>query len=74
MVNGIFKFSIKDEGTLYKEITSTSDLIKQLIEVAEEGHRISENDNDAEYYRTMAIKLSGALELIQQEPACENKI
>ena len=69
LYEGDLKGSIRDEGTLFKEITMTSDLLKQLIGVCEVGASVSEKHHD--YYMNLADKLQEALELIQREPADE---
>ena len=66
---GELKFSIKDEGSLFKEITMTIDLLKQLIMIAEVGEKYSEHDK--EYYHDISQKFRDALNLIQREPAAE---
>ncbi|MBQ4114513.1 DEAD/DEAH box helicase [bacterium] len=69
--NGLFKNSIKDEGSLFKEITMTSDLLKQLIEVAKAGKLYSETEEEQKHYETLCDKFEEALSYIQQEPITE---
>ena len=69
LYTGDLKFSIKDEGSLFKEITMTTDLLKQLIDVASLGAEISKSSSDVEYYSELKLKLKEALALIQREPA-----
>lgn len=69
LFEGELRFSIRDEGTLFKEITMTIDLLKQLIMITQIGEKYSEHDK--EYYHDMTIKFKDALELIQREPAAE---
>ena len=69
LYTGDLKFSIKDEGSLFKEITMTTDLLKQLIDVASLGSEISKSPSDREYYASLKIKFKEALSLIQREPA-----
>jgi len=69
---GDLKFSIKDEGSLFKEITMTVDLIKQLINVAEAGINLSKTPAERFYYQSLQSKLQDALILIQKEPIEEN--
>ena len=69
LYEGDLKGTIRDEGTLFKEITMTIDLLKQLIIICEIGANASEKDHD--YYINLADKLQAALELIQREPADE---
>ena len=64
------KRSIRDEGSLFKEITATCDLIKQLIDVTKLGAELSEND--ADYYNKLNSNLREALDLLQQEPIPTN--
>ena len=62
------KSSIKDEGTLFKEINMTADLIKQLTEAAHEGLVFAETKEDSSYYSELENNLKRALCLIQREP------
>lgn len=64
LYSGELKFSIKDEGSMFKEITMTADLIKQLIEITEVGEKLT-NDN---YYTELEKTLRETLRLIQREP------
>ena len=63
------KMSIKDEGSLFKEITMTTDLLKQLIDVANYGANLAVNNDDVRYYMLLAETFKQALSLIQKEPA-----
>lgn len=65
---GEIKSSLKDEGTLFKEINMTADLIKQLTEAAHEGLVFAETKDDSRYYSELESCLKQALELIQREP------
>ena len=47
----------------------TTDLLKQLIDVASLGAEISKSPSDVEYYSELKLKLKEALSLIQREPA-----
>ncbi len=64
LYSGELRFSIKDEGSMFKEITMTSDLIKQLIEICETGEKLTSDS----YYTELGDKLREALRLIQREP------
>lgn len=70
--NGAFKNSIKDEGSLFKEITMTTDLIKQLVEVARVGSLYSKTQEEQAHYEKLCEKLEEALSYIQHEPIVEN--
>ena len=74
LYSGDMKLSIKDEGSLFKEITMTADLLKQLIEVSECGAKISQSKVDKEYYSILSKNLSEALNLIQREPVNDTSI
>ena len=66
------KLSIKDEGSLFKEITTTADLLKQLIEIADIASKSIKEDED--YYSTLSKKFAKALQLIQREPVNNNEV
>ncbi len=68
LYSGDLKFSIKDEGSMFKEITMTADLIKQLIEISEIGSKLTNDD----YYTDLGTNLRDALRLIQREPIPED--
>lgn len=67
LYSGELRFSIKDEGSMFKEITMTADLIKQLIEICETGEKLTADS----YYAELSDKLREALRLIQREPIPE---
>ena len=64
LYSGELRFSIKDEGSMFKEITMTADLIKQLIEIAQTGEKLTGDS----YYAELGDNLREALRLIQREP------
>ena len=74
MYYGRLRNSIRDEGSLFKEITSTIDLMKQLADVAKIGEEYSKSENDKEYYRTLAEKLNAGIDLLQREPVEEDNV
>lgn len=67
LYTGEMKFSIKDEGSLFKEITMTADLLKQLSEIADSGYKLTKDS----YYKELGDKFSKVLTLIQREPIPE---
>ena len=73
LYKGDLKFSIRDEGTLVKEINMTSDLLKQLIDISYEGARLTQDPVEAKRYANLSEKFRNALELIQREPADDRK-
>lgn len=66
--------SVRDEGSLFKEITATIDLMKQLADVAKIGENYSESESDKEYYRSIAQKLNQGIDLLQREPVTEDNV
>ena len=68
------KYGIKDEGSLFKEIVMTVDLLKQLIEVCGYAKKYSETPEDKNYYKNLQESLKLALNLIQREPASDKNI
>lgn len=69
LYRGEMRDTIRDEGTLFKEIMMTTDLLKQLINVSQLGVKISKTSEDREYYMAMELKFKQALDFIQREPA-----
>ena len=65
--------SIKDEGALFKEITLTVDLLKQLNNVCEKGIKLSATESYRLYYSKLQENIVSALKLIQKEPADDRK-
>ena len=74
LYHGDLRFSIRDEGTLFKEINMTIDLLKQLIVVCEDGELYSDMEADKAYYRKMSNKFKEAIYLIQQSPVTADSI
>ena len=71
---GKMQNSIRDEGSLFKEITATIDLLKQLADVAKIGENYSKTESDREYYRLLAEKLNTGIDLLQREPVTEDNV
>ena len=57
--------SVKDEGSLFKEITAAIDLMKQMCDICDYGRLYSD---DADYYIKLKQNLLKAIYLIQREP------
>jgi hypothetical protein len=66
--------SVKDEGSLFREITTTIDLLKQLADVAKIGEDFSEKESDKQYYRNLADKLNAGIDLLQREPVTDDNV
>jgi len=71
LYTGEQKDTIRDEGTLFKEITMTIDLAKQMIRICEEGERLSEISADKDYYSDLREDLYDVIDLLQQPPVIE---
>jgi len=61
-------YPIKDEGTLFKEITITIDLLKQLTGICDEGIKIATNDFERKYYSELKETAKKSIELLSKEP------
>lgn len=59
----------KDEGTFFKGIMMTIDLLKQLQTVCQEGINISKTSDDYYYYSDLKDNIDKAIDLINKEPA-----
>jgi superfamily II RNA helicase len=71
---GDLKKSIRDEGTLFREIMMTTDLLKQMDEIAQTGADISDNPKDVRYYQNLSDTIKISLDLIDRAPASGNEI
>ena len=60
--------SIKNEGSVFKEITMTADLLKQMKLIAQTGMEISNDKYDHQYYHTLYHNIDEALSLICRTP------
>ena len=66
--------AVRDEGSLFREITGTVDLMKQLADIAKIGETYSETESDKEYYRSLSDKLNKGIDLLQREPVIEDNV
>lgn len=57
-----------NEGSVFKEITMTADLLKQMKLIAKTGMEISDDKYDFQYYNQLSHKIDEALELICRNP------
>ena len=69
LYSGDMKKSIRDEGTLFREIVMTTDLLKQMDEIAQAGYEISEKEADKKYYSNLSDTIKASIELIDNPPA-----
>ena len=59
---------IKDEGTLFKEISMTIDLLKQISEICDEGLLVSDNIIEEKYYRNLKETAEESIKLLSKQP------
>ncbi len=57
-----------DEGTMYKKIMQTSDLLGQIKEIAQEGIKTASTDEEKRYYTSLKLTANEAKDLIIREP------
>lgn len=57
-----------DEGSMFKEITLTADLLKQMLGITEIGLRKAANDADSSYFSELKNTIEQTIKLICREP------
>ena len=72
LYHGELKATIKDEGTLFREIMTTIDLMKQVTEIAEKAKKFIDNEEDKNYFSELQNKLNIGIKLINKEPTCSD--
>jgi len=73
MFKGDTGFRIKDEGTLFREITMTTDLLKQINNIAEFGKELTANPSKLRYYNKLQQGCAEAIDLINRKPAKQDE-
>ena len=71
LYSGVMKRTIKDEGTLFREIRITADLLKQMKDIVKLGAKVSTKDSEIRYYKNLYNTINKSLNLINREPAAE---
>jgi len=61
--------SLKSEGCVFREITTTADLLKQMQTIAKLGYKLAKDANEAEYYQKLSQTINASLNLICRPPA-----
>ena len=61
-------YPIKDEGTLFKEISMTIDLLKQISEICNEGALIADNVIEEKYYKNLKNTAEESIKLLSRQP------
>ena len=74
LYNGDLRSSIKDEGTLFKEIISTCDLIKQLIEATNKMVKLADSKEEVYYYNDLNEKLRECFAILYKKPVINSSI
>jgi len=64
-------YGIREEGTLFREISLTIDLMKQLIKITRYAESISTNQEESYYFKILSEKFVEGLSLIQRKPMQE---
>lgn len=73
MFKGDIGFKFRDEGSLFKEITMTTDLLKQMNEIAGYAQEQTVNAPDKRYYSKLQETTKEAIELINKKPAKQDE-
>lgn len=73
MIKGNNGFEIREEGSLFREITMTTDLLKQICDIAYYGEDNSVNVHDKRYYRNLQETALDAINLIDRKPAKQDE-
>lgn len=60
-----------DEGSMFKELTQTVDLLKQMQRITDIGAKLAKEEDEKLYYEELKHKSQEALELILKEPLNE---
>lgn len=63
--------TIRDEGSMFKEIVMTTDLLKQMQDIAKIGETISKSKDDIQYYKKLQTTLKEAYNLLYKEPVAD---
>lgn len=57
-----------DEGAMFKEITQTVDLLKQISGISDIGSKIAKTENDDIYFKELKYAVKEAIRLLTQKP------
>lgn len=68
LYHGDLSSTIKNEGSVFKEITMTADLLKQMKSIAQAGMEFSDDKKDYQYYHQLFHNIDDALGLICRTP------
>lgn len=68
LYSGDLSDKIRDEGSLFKSITMTVDLLKQMSNITKAALKNVDNSEDARYYSDLQATIADAVILLQKEP------
>lgn len=68
VVKGADAYPIRDEGTLFREIAMTVDLLKQITEICDEGIKLSANELEERYYKDLKETAKESIILLSKNP------
>lgn len=68
LVKGDLKTTIYDEGSLFKEINQTVDLLKQMRKIADAGLELAKNEKDILYHTELKTTIKETLNLLVRKP------
>ena len=68
---GSSRDTIRDEGSMFKEITMTADLLRQMCDIAKTGEETSVSKDDILYYKKLQNTMKEAERLITKEPVTD---
>lgn len=68
LYHGELNGTIKNEGSVFEEIATTADLLKQMKSIVKKGMEFSDDKQDYQYYYYLAQNIDKALELICRTP------
>jgi len=75
LYSGPLKNTIRDEGTLFKEMTASIDLLKQIRELTLTGKsNAGDNSEEFNYYHQLKQNIDEAIDLLSRPPVVEEAI
>lgn len=74
IVKGDLKTTIYDEGSLFKEINQTIDLLKQMNKIVDIGLQLAKNEQDKLYNAGLKSTIKETLTLLMKRPLMERLI
>lgn len=69
----VYGMSKLEEGSLFKQITQTADLLKQICTMATAALNVVESDSDRKYYTNLKQTAQESIALLRQEPIIDKE-